>query len=165
MLAMWKLRRRRPHSRWSPDCRALRAVQAPQQVKNAGGQWVISSAAFSASKSDASCSVDIEPLLTDDGLDARALYPTLVRTVGLFAVLVRDIRANTLELHHEPVRSNWYHGGLRGAGLSSHKTRKALARACQVVVPIDQEAASQLDKEAADAKQRSDAQQTLTALA
>lgn len=113
---MTEIRPRKPCCYWRPNCNALRTLQSPWHITPDDGtkSFRISSAAFRPSKQDKSVSVDIGQLLLEDGLAEDALYPALKQAVGLCAVSVQFIRELGLELHHDPLCTNWYHGGIRG---------------------------------------------------
>lgn len=99
----------------------------------------MSSAAFGPSSSDKRLSVDIEQLMSADGLGPTDLYPGIDRSVGLYAVEVAKVRELNLEIEHQPILPNWYHGGV--LNISSHGVRKKLAKAASAVIEIDQAAA------------------------
>lgn len=138
MRVMFHARRRINQSRLQPEHRALRSIQAPQQVTDENGVWRVSSAAFSASGADASCSVDLEPLLHWDGLATEALYPGVERSVGLVALPLSVVRQEGGEVAHDPVKENWYHGAMTGDAVRKPKAKKRLAAAAEVVIQIDQ---------------------------
>jgi hypothetical protein len=131
-----------------PDLRFVRTIQAPDQVvlNKSTGRYEISSAAFSASKSDASLSGDLEELLDGDGLDLIALFPAVNRAVAAFAFVVQDALDLGLTVNHEPMRVNWYHGGVRG-NLKTRGIRQSLKERSREIVPIDQEAAARYHAE------------------
>lgn len=138
MAALRLLRSTKKPSYWRPDSRVLRTIQAPQHVAGPDGAIRISSAALVPSDADHACSVDAEQLLHEDGLPSDALYPGLARTVGLYALLISQLRAEKTDAHHDPIWSNWYHAGMRGDGLKSHGVRRRLAKLCTPVVAIDE---------------------------
>lgn len=140
MHAMHLFRKSVSSSSLLPDGRVLRAIQAPNHVKNSEGVYVVSSAAFSPSSSDKCLSVDIEQIMKRDGLNPTDLYPSMPRSVGLYAVGVDKLGELKLGLEHQPLRSNWYHGGVLHI---SHGLRKKLAKAASAVIEIDQTAAAE----------------------
>jgi hypothetical protein len=137
-MSLFKLLRRvRPSLHWQPDALALRTIQAPQHIADDNGALRVSSVAFQPSTGEQSCSVDLGQLFEEDGLKSTALYPSLARAVALYSLTVEQIRAENLELEHQPIWSNWYHGGICGRALDKHRVRKRLAKACRPVIPID----------------------------
>lgn len=135
MWLMCRLRRCRPPMSLQPEARIARTVQGPFYVLDRDGEWRVSSALFKASKSDSYCSVDLEQLLVEDGLNAETLYPQLPDSLGLVGLFVREILAENHIVRHVPVDENWYHGGIHGPLTQS--VRKRLALACHVIVPIN----------------------------
>lgn len=148
MRMMKLLRPTVPSNQLQPESRLLRTLQAPQHVQHEDGIWRPSSAAFSASRADAACSVDLEQLLVEDGLSAKSLFPSLPKSVGLVALPLSIVIGEGLEAKHDPVESDWYHGGILGAGLKKQGVRKRLAARCESVVPIDATAAAAFQAEA-----------------
>ena len=148
MAAMRLMRPKRSTNYWRPESRILRSIQAPQHVADEAGEIRISSAALVLSDGDASCSVDAEQLLHEDRLSSDALYPALPRSVGLYALEIAQARSESVETHHDPIWSNWYHAGLRGDALKKHKVRKRLAKLCVPVVPLDEGEVRRLRAEA-----------------
>lgn len=142
-LAMkWMCRLRQKRSTLSrPDLRFIRTIQAPDQVvfNKATERYEFSSQAFSASSTDGSLSGDLEELLVGDGLHALTLYPSIDRAVGVAGFRVEDAVNLGLTVAHEPVKTNWYHGGVRGD--LKKKTRQRLKEAATELVPIGQEEA------------------------
>lgn len=145
---MHRWRKPVPSSRFLPEHRALRSIQAPQHVKDENGQWRLSSAAFSPSGSDQSCSVDLEHLLHSDGLHSTALYPGIDRSVGLIALPLHALAAEEITIAHDPVIDNWYHGAMRGAALKRKGATKRLAGAAEIVIPINEVLAADYHKAA-----------------
>jgi hypothetical protein len=139
MALMFKLRHPVPSSSLLPEGRALRSIQAPQHVEDDDGVCRISSAAFRLG-TDQTVSIDLEQLLGADDLKSDALYPSLVRSVGLVAIGVDLLRSEGVAVDHLPVPTNWYHGSLSGDSLKNSGRRRRLAKACTLVVPIDRDA-------------------------
>lgn len=140
MSSMKLLRRCKKPSYWLPDCDALRTIQSPWHVtpNDATRSFRITSAAFNPGKDDNSVSVDIGQLLREDALEPDILYPALKQSVGLAAITVELIRQIQLDLHHAPVFSNWYHGGIVGNFNNRKKSRKLAEFANEHVLrPID----------------------------
>jgi len=127
-----------------PEYRVVRTIRSPDHVvfDAALGRWRLSSKAFGPSSADGGLSVDIEQLLVRDGLHVLTMYPALDRAVAAAANTVAQLRAFGLELHHEPTRTNWYHGGARGK--FQPRVRKGLAASCVELIPIDQNEARRL---------------------
>jgi hypothetical protein len=112
------------------------------------GRYRISSKAFSPSSTDNSLSGDLEELLKVDGLPATAMYPAVEHYVGAAALKVEDIRALGLEVEHQPVQTNWYHGGIVKIR-DSHK--KKLEKISREIIQIDQEKSKRFDDQRAAA--------------
>lgn len=121
-------------------------------MKDESGRWRLSSAAFSPSGSDQSCSVDLEHLLHADGLPSTVLYPGVDRSVALVAFPIRDLAAEEITVEHDPVIDNWYHGAMRGAALKRKGATKRLATAAEIVIPIDEVLAAKYHKAARPAQ-------------
>lgn len=145
---MWLMYRlRRPRERdfaWRPEKRVARAIQATQHLQLDNGTWRVSSAAFSPAGADNLCSVDIEELLERDGLRIDSMYPSLERSVGLAALRVEQVTSEGLRVVHDPVPTDWYHGGIGGDALKRPAVKKRLARACDMIVPLDQQEANRI---------------------
>lgn len=145
MVVMRACRRRRTIAQ--PDLRFVRTLQSPDQVIYDAklGQWRPSSAAFGPSSSkDKSLSGDLEELLAADGLAVDALYPAVDRAVGACSFTIEQARALGVEVGHDPVWTNWYHGGARFPGMSSSavsRAKKKLRDAAVELVAIDAAAA------------------------
>lgn len=77
-----------------------------------------------------------------DGLPITTFQRVLPRAVGAFTLKIADIRENNLKVHHLPVNSNWYHGGIIGIKGSD---KKKLHKAAIEITPIDQNSASYFD--------------------
>lgn len=128
-----------------PEFCFVRTLQAPQHLvfNKATDRYEFSSAAFGPSSRDGSLSGDLEELLVCDGLDAFALYPSVNRGVGAAAFKIKDAREIGFDLGHEPVKANWYHGGVRGN--FSKANRKKLQNIAKQVIAIDQKLAKLLE--------------------
>ncbi|WP_174298864.1 hypothetical protein [Sphingomonas bacterium] len=126
----------------SGGLRALREVQAPEQVTEAmdrPGGYRVSSAAFRP-QSDGSVSVDLEESLVRSGLNARSRYPAMPRAVALVAHRVDAITARRATVLHVPVAGNPHHGEIRMAGMTKAQIRAAarsLADQCEILEAID----------------------------
>lgn len=142
MWLMKCLRPKVPSSKLLPDFEFVRTLQDHHIVEDKNQKrYRISSKAFSPSKADKSLSGDLEQLLLADGLSATAMYPAVDRYVGAAALKVGDIRGLGLEVEHQPVATNWYHGGIVSIK-DTHK--KKLERIAREIIPIDQEKAARL---------------------
>lgn len=141
-MVMLKLRRRKPASYLLPDGLALRTIRSPFHVipDEKEKRFRISSAAF-APTDDGAVSVDLEQLLREDNLPPTALYPMLNQAVALLAHALGFLMEQTLSTAHEPVRQNWYHGGITGN--FSKGVKRTLSANCGYVIEIDQDAARQ----------------------
>lgn len=122
------------------ELRVLRTLQAPEQVSfdPLTGQWVPTSAAFRP-QSDGSISVDLEEAQVRDGLPLIHGYPRVGRAVGLVAHTVARMKAAPYTVTHEIVPENDYHGEARGKPSSS--VRAKLAAQCEIIIPLDGDAA------------------------
>jgi hypothetical protein len=80
-------------------------------------------------------SVDLEQLLHADGFPLDSNYPGIRRAVALVSLTVDFLRGRGLAVHHEPLRCNYYHAGVKGI---TPKDRRALAKACIEEIPVDQ---------------------------
>lgn len=124
------------------DLRALRTLQAPEQVQfdPAVDQWVTSSAAFKQ-QSDGTISVDLEEVLRLDGHPLTYGYPRVARAVGMVAHTVGRLTTDGFAVTHDPLEEteeheeNDYHGIAQGK-LSSAK-RGRLADTCEIIIPIE----------------------------
>jgi hypothetical protein len=142
----WMFRLRKKRSTLSrPDALFVRTLQAPDQLvfNKATNEWELSSQAFSASSTDGSLSGDLEELLEADGLETLSLYPSLDRAVGAVGFTVQTATGLGLTVGHEPMKANWYHGGVRG-NLNKGNKRK-LKDAAISLVAIDQKRAQIYD--------------------
>jgi hypothetical protein len=137
MPLMRLLRGRRLLSR--PQLRFVRTLQLPDQVVyNAGLQrWEPSSAAFSPSSTDGSLSGDLEELLRADGLPPQTLYPAVPRAVGAATFTIQQARDLGVQVRHDPVWSNWYHGGALFPGTGRNQLKRALKSVAQELIAID----------------------------
>jgi hypothetical protein len=128
------------------DARALRTLQAPEQVQfdPAINRWVVSPAAFKRGR-DGTISVDLEEVQQADGLPLTHGYPRIGRAVGLVAHAVSRLREAEFVVSHVPIEGNDYHGQAEGA--PSGAARRALAETCEIVVAIEGDVARRLRAE------------------
>ena len=126
-----------PSSQLQPDYRFVRTIQAPHHLvpDKATGLYRLSSKAFGPSKLDGGLSGDLEELLARDGLGALAFYPAVKRAVGAATLSIKQIRGHGLEVRHEPVMEDWYHGGIHGF---KGKAKEKLFRDAVELIAIDQ---------------------------
>jgi hypothetical protein len=139
---MKQFRRRKP-TLSRPQLRFIRTLQSPDQVVYDAKlkRWRISSAAFGPSSSDNCLSGDLEELLTADGLPPDALYPAVGRAVGAATFTIEQAASLGVQVAHDPVWSNWYHGAARFPELGAsdlNKAKKALQRVATDLIPIDE---------------------------
>ncbi|HTX49033.1 MAG TPA: hypothetical protein VME40_06535, partial [Caulobacteraceae bacterium] len=137
---------RRPKTLVRLDLRFVRTLQSPDQVvyDSRLKRWRVSSAAFGPSSVDGSLSGDLEELLEADGLPPDALYPAVARAVGASTFTIREANALGVTVGHEPVWTNWYHGGARFPGMNTsvvNKAKKRLQGVAQDFIPIDSDSA------------------------
>lgn len=146
MISMMLLRRKRTSSQLLPDSRFIRTLQSPHHVvpDKKTGLYRISTKAFGPSKGDGGLSGDLEQILRSDGLPPLAMYPSLERSVGAAAILVRDIQAAGGRVEHDPVWQNWYHGSVFGV---TGAVKKKLLKAAVEIVAIDQHEAARWERE------------------
>jgi hypothetical protein len=86
-------------------------------------------------------SVDLEQLLLRDGKPADFLFPNLPRAVALVAHSASFYRGLDFELAHQPIWSDYYHGGVRGEFRKQGRSRK-LRDHLEFIIPIDEELAA-----------------------
>jgi len=144
-----------------PEYDVIRTVQAPHQlqlVTDASGTWRLSSAAYSPS-SDGFVSVDLEQLLIQDQLTSLFMYPAVNRSVAAASHKVSLLRTLGLDVIHDPITKNWYHGGISGIKNSTagKRIRRQLAASASFLVPINQIEAQRLYNEM-EAKRQTDVQ-------
>jgi len=103
----------------------------------------VSSAAFQFSSvgEDPYCgmSVDIEPFMIADGIDARRHVAT-PQFVGSIALRVSSLRSRQLLVGYDPLPENSYHGGVWGKSDKrklSRGTQRALLKEATWFVVID----------------------------
>lgn len=160
-MLMCLLRRNRQSSQLLPEYEVIRTVQAPHQlqlVTDATGNWRLSSAAYSPS-SDGLVSVDLAQLLIEDQLHILFMYPAVSRNVAAASHKVSALRELGLDVIHDPVLKNWYHGGISGIKNSNagKRIQRQLARSASFPVPINQVEAQRLYDEM-NAKRQPDVQ-------
>jgi hypothetical protein len=102
----------------------------------------ISSAAlrFSSPEEDPYCgmSVDVEPFMIADGVDARR-HVTTPQFVGSIALQVSSLRSRQLSVGHDPLPENKYHGAVwvkSGRPRLSRGNQRALLKEATWFVPI-----------------------------
>jgi hypothetical protein len=125
-----------------PEYRVVRTIRSPDHViYNDLTGWRLTSAAFEPTD-DGLVSVDLEQLLTEDGLPPLAMYPAVTKSVAAATQTVAAVRGHNLEVIHDPVCNNWYHGGISGKPTKS--VRRKLAATAGFLVPINEEEAKRL---------------------
>lgn len=124
------------------DLRALREVQAPQQISPSEvdpGGYRVSSAAFMPG-TDGTVSIDLEEVLLRHGKGPTSKFPSLPRAVALVAQKIGAIRSAGATVSHVPLAENYYHGEMRSAGMGRKQVRKLarhLAETCEILSDID----------------------------
>jgi hypothetical protein len=81
-------------------------------------------------------SVDLEQLLAEDGLPLLFMYPAVHNNVGAAAHPISLLREKRLDVLHDPIKTNWYHGGICGNLTKSIKT--TLAKSAEPLIQIDE---------------------------
>lgn len=153
MVLMWLLRKKRQSSQLRPEHRVIRTIRSPDHVvkDSATGKWRLSSGAYSPTD-DGLVSVDLAQLLTQDDLDALFMYPALDRNVAAASHTVSSLRVLNLDVVHDPIPKNWYHGGI--SGVSTKAIQRKLAKSAALHVPIDEVEAQKLHDEVQAQRQR-----------
>lgn len=119
-----------------PQLRALREVQAPQQISAAADRtngYRVSSAAFKPGR-DGTVSVDLEESLLRAGLTATGRYPAMDRAVALVAHRIQAVVDQGMTVAHAPIEGNEHHAEIRMGALSRkaiERAARALADACE----------------------------------
>lgn len=154
MALMWLLRRKRHSSKLQPEYRVIRTIRSPDHVvKDSTGKWRLSSGAYSPTD-DGLVSIDLEQLLVEDELDALFMYPALDRNVAAASHSVLSLRELNLDVVHDPMPRNWYHGGI--SGISTKAIQRKLAKSAMFPVPIDEAEAQRLYDEKDEAQRQRD---------
>jgi hypothetical protein len=109
----------------------------------------LSSKAFGPSSGDGCLSGDLEQLLVEDGLHELTMYSAVGRAVAAFSLRIQLICEHEwtygVSVKHDPVRENWYHASIFGAGLKKKKLKESFRLLAEEMVPIDQVEATRLD--------------------
>jgi hypothetical protein len=135
MMVMFRFRPAYPETRLRGEFRFIRTIQSDHIAPDGEGGYRLSSKAFSPSRSDGGISGDLEELLQKDGLPPTGAPVLLPRTVGAYTLYVSEIRDEGLAVKHDPVPTDWYHGGIFG---SKNSTKNRLLKKATVLVAIDQ---------------------------
>lgn len=145
MSIMLRTRRTLKSSELDPDSMFIRTIQSPSHIvkDQLTGRYVISSKAFDCSSSDKSLSGDLNQLLQRDGISYSDFKSPLKRVVAAYAIKIQQLRANGLEVLHQPIATNWYHGG--AIGKFTKGVKRKLKEQCAPLIEIDQDEARRLD--------------------